>query len=166
MRTLMVLLLMMVAGTAPAQTVVKCTQADGSVAYQQTACAGGAQEQVDVYAPPPPTPVRRMVQAFDPVTGAPTEMWIDGPAPSTAGATYTTREMKQVFDPATGVPHEMWVDVEHPVPQEPRARRYAAPQPRMAPRARGTEHSYYQPGAAERRQNAQYEKARCQVVSC
>lgn len=161
MRTLMVLLLMMVAGVAPAQTVVKCTQADGSVAYQQTACAGGAQEQMDVYAPPPPTPVRRMVQAFDPVTGAPTEMWMDGPAPSTSGATYTTREMQQVFDPATGTPHQMWVDVTHPVPVAPRS---SSPR-----RERGLQFSqpgsYYNPGQQERANNSVYERSRCKNMS-
>lgn len=151
MRILLLLLMMVVvAGVAPAQTVVKCTQADGSVAYQQTACTGGAQEKVDVYAPPPPTPVRRMVQAFDPATGVPTEAWMDGTT-EPSGATYTTREMRQVFDPNTGIPREAWVDVTRPVPG---ATRRALP--RQKPPSR-----YDQNSAQDT-----YLKAKCRVANC
>jgi len=153
MRTLMVLLLLLVTGIAPAQTLVKCTQADGSIAYQQTACAGGAQERVDVYAPPPPTPApqeRRMVQAFDPATGVPHEAWVDGPAPPN-GAFYITREFQTVVDPQTGIQRQELVDVRNPVPTAPRT--YSTPPPK--PRSR------YNDG-----DTTTYQKAKCRVANC
>lgn len=71
---------------------------------------------------------QRMVEAYSPQTGVPTEAWSNVPAPPTSGPTYTTREMRQVFDPATGVPREAWVDVVKPVPgYSPRPRRAATP---------------------------------------
>lgn len=164
-KVLVFVVLMVVALAAPAQPVVKCTQADGSVAYQTGGCsAGAAQETLNIDATPlpPQPPVRHMVQAFDPATGIPTEMWLDGPAAPTSGPTYTTREMKQVFDPVTGIPHEMWVDVTKPVPMAPAPRQYQPystrgyepTPPRPAPRSR----SRYNEG-----DNSVYEKAKCRV---
>ena len=154
MRSLVVfVVLMLVAMVAPAQNVVKCTQADGSVAYQTGACSAGATQEtmhIDATPVPPRPPERRMVQAFDPATGMPTEALSDV-TPVPGGPTYTTREMQQVFDPATGMPREALVDVTRPVPQ----RRLQPIQPRTR-----------QPTRYESNGNSTYEKAKCRVTHC
>lgn len=176
MRMVMVVVLMVVAGGVQAQRVVKCTQADGSVAYQQTSCAtSDAQEALTVKAPPPPTPVhtRRMVQAFDPATGVPTEAWIDGPAPPDGGF-YITREFRTVVDPQTGRPREAWVEERHALPQPPahvypqRAPEQPPDLPPMPKRYNpersynaAQDDNYYRPSDSERRKNGIYERQRC-----
>lgn len=157
----LVLVLMLVAGGAQAQRVVKCTQADGSVVYQQTACAGGAAESTVKPPPPPPTPTRSMVQAFDPETGVPTNAWMDGPAPP-SGAFYITREFRTVTDPVTGEQRQALVDVRHPVPSpQSRPRELRNRRLQFSPEGR-----YYSPDARERAGNSTYEKARCRVAAC
>lgn len=155
------LVLAAIATALPAQQMFKCKQADGTISYQQLPCAESAQRQeLNIHAPPPPTPVqtRRMVQAFDPETGIPTEAWIDGPAPP-IGQTYTTREFRTVVDPQTGIPRQALVDVQH-----------AVPAPRSNPPPSGKRNlqfsppgEYYNPDAQERSENSTYEKARCRV---
>ena len=148
----MFLVLAAIATSLPAQQMFKCKQEDGTISYQQLPCAESAQRQeLNIYAPPPPTPVqtRRMVQAFDPETGLPTEAWIDGPAPPT-GPAYTTREFRTVADPQTGAQREALVDVQHPVAQPPPPRP-APPRPR----------SRYNDG-----DNSTYQKAKCRVAGC
>jgi hypothetical protein len=165
-RVLLTVALIATACVSHAQNVKKCTQADGSVAYQTDDCGGGAvQETLDIDATPlpPAPPMRRMVQAFDPATGVPTEAWIDGPAPP-SGANYTTREFRTVVDPQTGMPRQALVDVQHAVPAAPPAPQadrysspgYAPPTP-QSPRPR----TRYNDG-----DNSTYEKAKCKVTHC
>lgn len=158
----LVLLVLFASTAAPAQQMFKCKQPDGTISYQQLACSGSAQKQeLKIHAPPPPTPVqtRRMVQAFDPETGVPTEAWIDGPAPP-SGPTYTTREFRTVVDPRTGIPRRALVDMQHAVP-------VPAPAPT---RRQGLQFSqpgqYYAPEPQERAGNSTYEKAKCRVARC
>lgn len=171
MRTLIVFLLMMVAGMAQAQKVVKCTMADGSVAYQQTSCStDAAREALDVKPVPQiNTNEKRFVQTHDPYTGQVNgNAWIDVPGTS-GGPTYTTREFQQVNDPYTGQVRNAWVDVERPVPgYKPPAVRKKPPMParynpdRSYNRAQGG--NYYRPKDSERRRNSQYEANRCRLL--
>lgn len=166
LRVLSAVALMAMACASQAQNVKKCTQADGSVAYQTDDCGGGAvQETLDIDATPlPPAPqMRHMVQAFDPATGVPREAWADGPAPP-PGATYTTREFRTVVDPQTGIPRQALVDVQNAVPAAPpapRADRYSSPgyapqTPKLPP-----PRTRYNDGDV-----STYEKAKCKVKRC
>lgn len=177
-RALVFLVLIAAACAAPAQQMFKCKQPDGAISYQQLACSGSAQKQaLKIHAPTPPTPVqtRRMVQAFDPETGVPTDAWIDGPAPP-SGPTYTTREFRTVVDPRTGIPRQALVDVQHavPVPRAPIAPQ-TVPQEPLPDRYNSdihmsgqTEHrdksNYYRPSDTERRNNSTYERNRCRLL--
>jgi hypothetical protein len=179
-RWLVFVVLIAIAWAAPAQKMFKCKQDDGVTSYQQLPCATADQQQdLKIVAPPPPTPVqtRRMVQAFDPGTGAPTEAWHDGPAPPN-GAFYITREFRTVVDPQTGIPREALVDVRRPVPQPPvppRARQ-TTPQAPLPERYNSDIHmsgrteyrdqsNYYRPSDTDRRNNSAYERARCRALA-
>lgn len=102
LRVLWVVVLMVVAGTAPAQ--------------------------------------QRMVEAYSPQTGVPTQAWSNVPAPPTSGPTYTAREMTQVVDPATGIPREAWVDVVRPVPHATGAKRLQAGRRKAPPEDTAPDH--------------------------
>lgn len=165
LRVLLLILLLGPALSVHAQRVVKCTQADGSVAYQQTSCDDG-DEQIALDVEPQMqinTPEKRYVQTYDPYSGQVTGgAWIDVRS-SNGGPTYTTREMRQVNDPYTGQVRNAWVDVPHPVQQAPAYRRPSAPP--MAPRVQSPQPSYYQPSDRERRRNSSYESAGCKMLA-
>ena len=164
MRSLVVfVVLMLVALAAPAQRVVKCTQPDGSVAYQQTDCAASAASEAIKVAPQPimSTRTERRFVVSEDRNGNKVRAWTDVSVPD--GPTYTTRELQRVKDRDTGQWTEAWVDVQHAVPQPPPVPVYRTQSrtPAMPPRAQTRERQYYQPSDRERRRNSQYEKARC-----
>ena len=166
MRSLVVFVVLMLAAlAAPAQRVVKCTHADGSVAYQQSSCDSSASSEALDVKPVPQinSNEKRFVQTHDPYTGQVNgNAWIDVPGTS-GGPTYTTREFRQVNDPYTGQVRNAWVDVEKPVPEyRPQTVRRTPPMPA---RAQAPQPSYYQPSDKERRRNSAYENNRCRMLT-
>lgn len=171
MRSLVVFVVLMLAAlAAPAQRVVKCTHADGSVAYQQSSCDSSASSEALDVKPVPQinSNEKRFVQTHDPYTGQVNgNAWIDVPGTS-GGPTYTTREFRQVNDPYTGQVRDAWVDVEKPVPgyTPPPVQRAPPMPPRYNPDRvyNPPGGNYYQPSDRERRRNSQYEANRCRLL--